>query len=389
MQHGARAVAAMMLLLHIILLVLFASSRCNAFTPENVRQQCASQRRTLSGHAEASDEDTPDERGLEIWDSQKEQLAKALSRSMEEIEKITAHHPNLLRSSVNQTIVPKVDLLQTRLGFTRKEARRIASNLQAIRILSTSIDLLETKIEWIMSELQLSKSQIRSLVKSSDGAILVASLESNVAPKVELLRAFVCLDNKQLVKVLSSPYVYKRISPEHMRHRLSVLRGMLDLDEADTANLRKYFLRHVEILFVKEETIVKRYNWIRERIKSSKNTTAQIIKKQGKPLSSNIESMENMVDWLQKALNLTHDEVAAFVAKFPSIFCYKIEERLEPKLRYLRERFGLNDEHLKDLLLRMPGLFSYSDEKIEEKLQFYSILVGETEAKKFVMESPN
>ena len=128
MQHGARAVAAMLLLFHIILLVLFASSRCNAFTPENVRQQCASQRRTLSGHAEASDEDTPDERGLEIWDSQKEQLAKALSRSMEEIEKITAHHPNLLRSSVNQTIVPKVDLLQTRLGFTRKEARRIASN---------------------------------------------------------------------------------------------------------------------------------------------------------------------------------------------------------------------------------------------------------------------
>ena len=230
---------------------------------------------------------------------------------------------------------------------------------------------------------------MRSLVKSSNGAILVASLESNVAPKVELLRAFVCLDNKQLVKVLSSPYVYKRISPEHMRHRLSVLRGMLDLDEADTANLRKYVLRHVEILFVKEETIVKRYNWMRERLKSSKFTTAQIIKKQGKPLSSNIESMENMVDWLQKALNLTHDEVAAFVAKFPSIFCYNIEERLEPKLRYLRERFGLNDEHIKELLLRMPGLFSYSDEKIEGKLQFYSILVGETEAKKFVMESPN
>lgn len=96
-----------------------------------------------------------------------------------------------------------------------------------------------------------------------------------------------------------------------------------------------------------------------------------------------------MVDWLQKALNLTHDEVVAFVAKFPSIFCYNIEERLEQKLGYLRERFGLDDEHLKDLLLRMPGLFSYSDEKIEEKLQFYSILVGETEAKKFVMESPN
>ena len=381
----------MMLPLNIILLLLCASSRCNAFTtPWHLRnaqkqQQCVSQRTTLFGH----DAESPDDNRLEVRNSQKEQLAKALSRTMEEIEIIVACNPNLLRSIVKKSIAPKVALLQKRLGFTRKEAGRVASTLKAVRMLTNSIDLLETKIDWIMSELQLNKSQMRSLVKASSGAILASSLESHVAPKVELLREFVGLDNKQIVKVLSSPYVYKKISPEHMRHRLTLLREIFGIDETDVATLQKYVLRHVEILFLKEEDIVERYNWMRERLKSSKYTTAQIIKKQGKPLAISIESMENMVDWLQKALNLTHDEVAAFVAKFPSIFCYNIEERLELKLRYLRERFGLDDEHLKDLLLRMPGLFSYSDEKIEEKLQFYSTLVGEEKAKIMVVESPN
>ena len=99
--------------------------------------------------------------------------------------------------------------------------------------------------------------------------------------------------------------------------------------------------------------------------------------------------MEKIMDCLQEALSLTDTELINLVHQFPSVLTYSIEDRLEPKLRYLRERFGLDDEHLKDLLLRMPGLFSYSDEKIEQKLQFYSTLVGEEKAKIMVVESPN
>lgn len=326
---------------------------------------------------------------MEVWNSQKRQLAKVLSRSMEEIEKLVGHHPTLLRSNVNETIAPKVKLVQKRLGFSRKEAGRVCSTSPTARLLTTSTDLLETKIDWIMRELELSKRQMRLLVKSSHGSILTMSLESNLKPKVELLRAFLHLDNKQLFQVLKSRYTYKRITPEFMRRRLSLLREIFDIDETDIPSLRKYVMRFGSLLFRPEETIVRRYDWWQERLKSSRYATAHVMRSQPQLLSLSPEYVENTVDWLQKALGLTDDDVAILLPKFPTLLTYSVEDRLEPKLRYLRERFELNNERLKDLLLRMPGLFSYSDEKIEQKLQFYSTLVGEVEAKKIVIESPN
>ena len=240
-----------------------------------------------------------------------------------------------------------------------------------------------------MRELELSKRQMRLLVKSSHGSILTMSLESNLKPKVELLRAFLHLDNKQLFQVLKSRYTYKRITPEFMRRRLSLLREIFDIDETDIPSLRKYVMRFGSLLFRPEETIVRRNDWWQERLKSSRYATAHVMRSQPQLLSLSPEYVENTVDWLQKALGLTDDDVAILLPKFPTLLTYSVEDRLEPKLRYLRERFELNNERLKDLLLRMPGLFSYSDEKIEQKLQFYSTLVGEVEAKKIVIESPN
>jgi hypothetical protein len=46
----------------------------------------------------------------------------------------------------------------------------------------------------------------------------------------------------------------------------------------------------------------------------------------------------------------------------------------------------LDDDSLKNLVLKCTPLFSYSDEHIEKKLQFYSNLVGEREAKRLVIK---
>ena len=40
-------------------------------------------------------------------------------------------------------------------------------------------------------------------------------------------------------------------------------------------------------------------------------------------------------------------------------------------------------------MLKAPSLFSYSEGDIEKKLQFYSTLVGEREAKRLVIKSSN
>ena len=78
------------------------------------------------------------------------------------------------------------------------------------------------------------------------------------------------------------------------------------------------------------------------------------------------------------------------MSKFSAILCcYSIEDNVRPKLRYLRTRFELDDDALKHLVLKAPSLFSYSEGDIEEKLQFYSTLVGEREAKRLAIKSSN
>ena len=49
----------------------------------------------------------------------------------------------------------------------------------------------------------------------------------------------------------------------------------------------------------------------------------------------------------------------------------------------------MDDDALKDLVLKAPQLFGYPTGTIEEKLQFYSNLVGEEEVKRLVVKSSN
>jgi len=97
---------------------------------------------------------------------------------------------------------------------------------------------------------------------------------------------------------------------------------------------------------------------------------------------------EEKADSIQADISLSDDELSALVSKFPAILCcYSIEENIKPKLRYLRTRFELDDDALKNLVLKAPQLFGLSEGDIEEKLQFYSNLVGEREAKRLVIKS--
>ena len=99
-------------------------------------------------------------------------------------------------------------------------------------------------------------------------------------------------------------------------------------------------------------------------------------------LYSNTTTLDDNTNSIQAVLSLSDDELSDLVSKFPAILCcYSIEENIKPKLRYLRTRFELDDDALKNLVLTAPALFGYSETNIEEKLQFYSKLVGDREAK--------
>ena len=56
---------------------------------------------------------------------------------------------------------------------------------------------------------------------------------------------------------------------------------------------------------------------------------------------------------------------------------------------FYRLTFELDDEGLKDLVMKQPNLFKCSIKDIEGKLQFYSELVGKKKAKRLVIKSFN
>ena len=105
-------------------------------------------------------------------------------------------------------------------------------------------------------------------------------------------------------------------------------------------------------------------------------------------LTSKIETLEEKVDWVQEALSLSDDELCGLFREFPILFTLNPVKRLEPRLQFLRLTFQLNDDGMREMLLRMPGLFAYSEETMEKKLNFYAKLIGKKAAKKLVSEKP-
>ena len=88
-------------------------------------------------------------------------------------------------------------------------------------------------------------------------------------------------------------------------------------------------------------------------------------------------------------MSLSDEELSKLFGQFPTLFCYDPVKNVQPKLRYLQKTFDLSDQGLKNLVTKYPSLFSMSVKNIEQKLQFYSQLVGENEAKRLVTKRPN
>ena len=128
---------------------------------------------------------------------------------------------------------------------------------------------------------------------------------------------------------------------------------------------------------------------MKDRLGLGEAKIAQICRKSSGLLISKIKSLAKKVDWVQEALTLSDEELCEVFGKCPSLFFLDPVNNLEPRLQFLRSTFELDDNALQKLILRSARLFLISDDTIEEKLQFYSELVGEREAKRLVIKSTN
>ena len=307
----------------------------------------------------------------------------------EEIDDLVRNNPSLLdRRDIVGNHGPKLSLLQERLGIDQKEAGRLC--LKNKRLLNISLATLENRMDWLQQRLNLNKSQMRTIVQRNP-RVLTLSIENSLEPTIDGIQSSLELSDEEMVKmIVNKPLVLdNNMSAENISQRLSLLQEILDLPEGDIKSLKKYTKRTPLLLFWSKELMKDVQQWIQQRFGLGDAKIARMSKNQPLMLFSNTATLDHKADLIQADLSLSDEELSDIVSKFPVILRLSPEENVRPMLQYLRTRFELDEAALKNWILKAPSLISYSENTIEERLQFYSNLVGEREAKRLVIKSYN
>ena len=344
----------------------------------NVNARASATGTALFGRPKTTDEE---------MEQRKEQLRVLLSASKEKIDKLVRQNPNvIICSDIEKNHEPKLKLLQERLGTSKEAAGQLC--LRGNRFLGTSLATLENRMDWLQARLNLNKSQLKSICVR-DPKILTHSIEDNLEPTIDNIESILELSDTELTKIfVKSPDVLvHNMSAENIKQRLSLIQEILNLPEGDNEGIQKYVKPAPQILFWPEESMKESQQWIQQRLGLGDARIAQMCRNRPYLLFANTTTLDDKADSIQSELSLSDEELSNLVSKSPAILGYCPEENLRPKLQYLRTRFELDEDALKHLVLNAPSLFGYSETNIEEKLQFYSKLVGEREAKRLVIKS--
>ena len=323
-------------------------------------------------------------------EERKEQLRVLLSASKGEIDEFVCQNSRvLICSDIEKNHGPKVKLLQERLRISTKAAGRFFL-IKAIRLLNSSLATMENRMDWLQARLNLSKSQLKKIIEC-DPNILAYSIEENLEPTIDNIQSSLELSDEELTKlVVRTPNVLTRnMSAENIKQRFSLLQEILGLPEDDIEGIQKTVKKTPDLLFWPEERMKEIQQWIQERFGLGDARIAQMCRNRPELLYANTSTLNKKAESIQAVLSLSDEELSNLVAKYPSILCCNPEENLMPKLQYLRTRFELDDDALKHLVLNAYTLVGLAEDTIEEKLHFYSKLVGEREAKRLVVKSSN
>ena len=264
-------------------------------------------------------------------EERKEQLRVLLSASKGEIDDLVRNSPSILeRRNIEESHGPKLKLLQERLGISEKDAGRMF--LKANRLLGTSLATLETKLDWLQARLNLSKSQLKKIVKRQP-KVLALSIDDNLEPTIDSIQSSLELSDKELTKLVArQPDVLTcNMSAENMKQRISLLQEILGLPEGDLGGLRKYITRTPDILFWLEKRMKESQQWLQQRFGLGDAKIAQMCRNRPALLYSKTSTLEKKAGSIQSDLSLSDDELSNLISKYPPIFQVSIEERFRPK----------------------------------------------------------
>ena len=245
---------------------------------------------------------------------------------------------------------------------------------------------LEQRKEQLRELLCASDKEIDKLVHDTPTVLNRRDVVKNHGPKIAMLQERLGISQKAAGKLCLTARSLLASSLEILEANVDWLEEELKFTEEE---LSKVVKRRPGVLVAPENRMSEIQQWLKDRLGLGDARIARMSMNKPEILASKVTTLEDKVDRLQAAMSLSDEELGHLFGKYPNLFGYSPEKKIEPKLRFLRKRLGLDDQGLKEVILKCPSLLSRTEEDIDEKIKFYSGLVGESKAKRIVTKSSN
>ena len=323
----------------------------------------------------------------EEYDARKAKLRQLLCLTQKGIDELVANYPEALNLDIDGNIMPKLEMLQRRLGIDQKGAGHI---LKAKRLIGTKKETLEARVNYLQNDLDLSDEKIAKLLVANPD-LLARSIKNHYEPLFNALQTSFGFTQEEIVKLaMKNAQVLYRPSVEKVESTSCFLPNVLGLSVDEKEGLKKCLLKCPSLLTNTESNLKESNEWILNLVGNSQSVAGRVCRNRPDLLGYSVDLLQDKVDWYRDRLSLTEEEFRKVVATYPTIMALGIEDgKMDKKLCHIQQLFDINDKELKELFLSRPELFVLSAEKnIEPKLELYGSLIGKERTRKLVVESP-
>jgi mTERF len=290
-------------------------------------------------------------------------------RKADDVRSLVLYCPSILTYRLGN-IQAKVDFFTLALGYTVDECKQLL--LKEPKLIRSSVqDSLLPHLRFLRKDLELSRSDVKAITMKYP-RILLYSLDNNLIPK--LIFYFVMTLQFELPQVHRLLRTYPQVLDYNLdRHIRPIGEYLMQEVEFHSGELRSMVSKWPRLLTYSLAKIKRIVGYLRYELgfdaSQVKRTLYQAPQIAGLSIDGNLRPT---VAYLRKALSLsgspdsTHgsDEetiLQRILVGMPTVLVLNCTTNLGPKIEYLRE-FCSNgsNRNLQELLLRLPAMLGYS-----------------------------
>ncbi|KAL7446106.1 hypothetical protein ACHAXH_008718 [Discostella pseudostelligera] len=326
-------------------------------------------------------------------------LRRTMNLSDEDVRVVLGKQPTLLHYSADRNLAPTILFLVRALDLSKRELRAMVMDCPSIlsyslenlrkkiaffvglcgdkdgfdsarellvgspKLLQSAVDsALVPKLKFLTNEINFSLEEVRLLVKKNP-KLLLYSLDENLREKIVFF--FILQLHMQPEEVrrilLAYPQIIDYNLENHMKPIAQYFMTELKLSAAEVGMITLKFPRLFSYSLFKIKHVI---GFLRYELELDPRQAKRVVFQAPQVLGLGESSLKEKLHFLRSRLNLTVEELGLVLSKMPTLVCLGIETSLAPKLVYLKESLlleqPLNDQLLKDIILKQPSLLGYS-----------------------------